>query len=807
MRKQSFISFILLLITVWAFGQKASLSGKVAWKESGKKATETEIILKYTSYKTQVDKNGTFQFNDLPIGNYTVIAFTLGLETTEKIITLQPGKNELNFELDSITEELGEFQLVADRSTGFGLMHMASVDGMDIYAGKKNEVVMLEEISANLATNNSRQIYSRVAGLNIWESSAGGLQLDIGGRGLSPNRTSNFNTRQNGYDIAADALGYPESYYTPPSEAIERIEVTRGAASLQYGTQFGGVLNFKLKGPAEDTSLEIFSRQTIGSYGLFNSFNSVGGTKNKWSYYGFINYKQGEGWRPNSGFQSIAGMAQVGYQFNDKFDIRLEYTKQSYLAQQPGGLTDALFEEDPTQSIRNRNWFAIDWNVGAAILTYTFNPKWRAEMRNFGLIGSRDALGVLGYINRPDPETERDLMRDQYLNVGSETRVMHTYHLLGNPNNLLLGMRYYRGFTKRKQGNGSIESDANFNYKDPENPEYSNYQFPSQNIALFAENVFQVTTNWNITPGIRYEHIITSADGTYRVQNKDLAGNIQLDTTIHDFKENSRSFLIGGIGTSVKVKEKHEFYANIAQNYRAINFNDMRVNNPNLRVDPNLQDERGFSGDIGFRGKVKKFFVYDVSLYFLSYTGRIGTVVGVDERTFRLYRFRTNVSDSRNLGVESFGEVDALGLLTKGKAKTKLSLFANFTWQDARYINSDEPAYNDKKVENVPNMILKTGVNLKWKKFKAGYQFSYNSEQFADATNAEFSPTALFGLIPAYWVMDISTSYQLKRLGFEAGVNNLTNNYYFTRRAEGYPGPGIIPADPINFYAAIKLKL
>jgi Fe(3+) dicitrate transport protein len=75
--------------------------------------------------------------------------------------------------------------------------------------------------------------------------------LHYGGRGLDPNRTSNFNTRQNGYDISADVLGYPESYYATP-EALEEIQVIRGAASLQYGTQFGGLVNFKIKSPTKN---------------------------------------------------------------------------------------------------------------------------------------------------------------------------------------------------------------------------------------------------------------------------------------------------------------------------------------------------------------------------------------------------------------------------------------------------------------------------------------------------------------------------------------------------------------------------
>src|ERR1700761_3850280 len=158
---------------------------------------------------------------------------------------------------------------------GFGITRLKDVDGAAIYAGKKSEGIVLKDVTANTATNNARQLYSKVAGLNIYENDGGaGIQLAIGGRGLDPNRVSNFNTRQNGYDISADALGYPESYYTPPTEALERIEIVRGAASLQYGTQFGGMVNFKLKKGPADKKAELIVRQTRGSWKFSNTFVS-----------------------------------------------------------------------------------------------------------------------------------------------------------------------------------------------------------------------------------------------------------------------------------------------------------------------------------------------------------------------------------------------------------------------------------------------------------------------------------------------------------------------------------------------------
>ena len=133
-------------------------------------------------------------------------------------------------------EELSEVIVRANLKRIFQIKRMEDVVGTRIYAGKKNEVILLDVSMANLASNNARQIYNQIPGLNIYQNDDAGLQLNIGGRGLNPNRTANFNTRQNNYDISADALGYPESYYTPPPEGLEEIQILRGAASLQYGT-------------------------------------------------------------------------------------------------------------------------------------------------------------------------------------------------------------------------------------------------------------------------------------------------------------------------------------------------------------------------------------------------------------------------------------------------------------------------------------------------------------------------------------------------------------------------------------------
>jgi len=65
----------------------------------------------------------------------------------------------------------------------------------------------------------------------------------------------------------------------------------------------------------------------------------------------------------------------------------------------------------------------------------------------------------------------------------------------------------------------------------------------------------------------------------------------------------------------------------------------------------------------------------------------------------------------------------------------------------------------------------------------------------------------LIGLVPSYTVLDLSMKYEINNsFTVETGVNNLTNQQYFTRRAISYPGPGIIPSDGISCYGTLVYR-
>ncbi|WP_316734707.1 TonB-dependent receptor domain-containing protein [Pedobacter aquatilis] len=806
MKLKVFNTIILSLLCLVAFAQ-SSLTGIV------KSATDSTVIVNSNIYLSDdhssetSNKDGVFVFENIANGQYTILVNSIGYKIERKTFVIKNTDVKLEIYLQPSTEQLDEVT-ITDKRNDFGFSHLKAVENLGIYEGKKSEVIRPDQLVANLSTNNARQVYSKVAGLNIWESDGAGIQLSIGGRGLDPNRTSNFNTRQNGYDISADALGYPESYYTPPNEAVEQIQLVRGAASLQYGTQFGGLLNFIMKKPNPGKAFEITARQTLGSYGFYNTFTSVSGTVKKISYYSFFQYKTGSGYRGNSDFNTYTGYANINYQFSNRTKLSFEYTLLDYLAHQPGGLSDEMFKIDPTQSNRERNWFKVNWNLFALNFDHEFNANNKVNIRVFGLDANRYTVGFRpNRVATTDFGTEpRDLIKGDFNNWGIEGRYLKRFKVFNKQSVLLLGTRYYHGRNHSIQGQGTNGKDADFNFVQPEIFTANDYVFPNRNTAFFAENIFKLSEKLSIIPGLRYEFIHTKAEGYYGTVAYDLAGNIINHQVTPETRDNKRNFLLAGLGLSYKPINSINLYANLSQNYRSITFSDMRVSNPSSVIDPNLQDEKGFSFDLGVRSENQKYVNYDISAFYLNYNNRIGEVQFYDQSD-RILRLRTNIGQAVIIGLESYGEAD-LTKIVNDNSKLSTVLFVNAAYIKSDYRKSQIPGVKGNEVEFVPALNLKSGIRLGYEKWKASFQYTHLSDQFSDASNAvDGGLSAVVGLIPAYTVMDFSASYEYKRYKIEGSINNLANAYYFTRRATGYPGPGIIPSDNRTFYLTLQVKL
>ncbi len=708
-------------------------------------------------------------------------------------------------EEDIKQQTLGTVQVKDSSAHDFGALRR--VDDMKVTVGKKTEVIQVDQLTVNKSTNNTRQLYAKVAGLNIFENDGSGLQLSIGGRGLDPNRTSNFNVRQNGYDISADALGYPESYYTPPADALKSIEIIKGAASLQFGTQFGGLLNFKMRAPGGDKPFGLLSKQSVGSFGFFSSFNSIYGTTGKVSYFAYAHYKRGDGWRPNNGYHSLNAYAAVNYQFSSKHSLTLGYTHLNYLAQQPGGLDDIMFAKDARQSNRTRNWFAVDWNLLNLKWTSQLSDNTRWETQVTGLLASRDAVGFRR--NRPaqpDNGGKRDLLKGTFNNLSLESRLLQHYQLFNQRQTLLAGIRIYKGDNDSKQGYVNNGSAADFSFT-PAAEILSDYSFPNLNVAAFAEHIFRINDRWSITPGIRLEYIQTRSNGIYFDRVYDLRDSILSEKQLSEQRNLKRQFLIAGIGSSYSLSSGLEAYGNISQNYRSVTFSDIQLVNPSFEIDPSIEDEKGWSADLGLRGNIGNSFRFDISGFYLHYGNKIGEYF-MAKSNGQVIRKRGNIGVARIYGLESYLELDALQLLVKRQQAAQIVLYSNLALTSAEVTKSPIINVVGNRVEYVPVLNWKTGIQASLHQWKLTLQMSHLSEQFTDATNAfDGGYSGVNGILPAYTLLDLSAAWSWKWLLIEGSVNNLTNAVYATRRATGYPGPGIIPGEGRAFFLTLGVRL
>ena len=136
-----------------------------------------------------------------------------------------------------------------------------------------------------------------------------------------------------------------------------------------------------------------------------------------------------------------------------------------------------------------------------------------------------------------------------------------------------------------------------------------------------------------------------------------------------------------------------------------------------------------------------------------------------------------------------------------------LLYYLNLALVDARYVRTTDNSIRNKRVEQAPPVLFRTGIAYARGPFRTAFNYAYTARHFTDATNAIRTASAVNGEIPAYAIADWSASWRWRRFTVEVNCNNILDSRYFTRRAEAYPGPGIVPADGRSWGVTVETRL
>lgn len=682
-------------------------------------------------------------------------------------------------------------------------MYLPETQNAWLWAGKKNEVILPQASDVNIAERSARQLFAKVPGVFVYDMDGAGNQINISTRGLDPHRGWEFNIRANGVITNSDMFGYPASHFSVPMEAIERIELVRGAGSLQYGAQFGGMLNYVLREPDTSRVLGAEIIASAGAFGMFSHYVGLSGGKGRWRYGAYTNRRSSKGYRESSASDFDAQGLQVHYHAGKGLRLQASLGRSCYRTQLPGPLNDSLFQADPRQATRNRNYYSPEIYVPA------FKAEWQPNQQTFVSFVSSAVLGSRNSVLFDRPATVADLIDpitlqyaprqvdiDRFNSYTQELRVLHHYRIGRMRASVSAGAQYLNNdLHRRQQGKGSTGSDYDLSLT---NPLWGrDMHLKSQHVALFLENKFQILPDIAISPGIRYERGRSDLSGkiVYYPEN-------ELPNTIR------RNFILPGLNVAWTPRDNLSLYGGLSYAYRPVVFKDIIPASVYESVDKNLKDAYGYNADLGFKGYGKKFR-WDVSIFRMLYQNRMGNLAQTAPDG-SLIIYRTNIGDALTHGVEAFGEYTWY----IGQNST-LQLFNATAWMHAVYAEGtlrngqENQDIRGNRVEGVPAWISRTGLNYQYRNWSITVLGSYTHESFADAFNTE-KPNASgsTGLTSAYHVLDLNMTWRPSDLlHIRLNISNIGDQSYFTKRPTFYPGPGIWPSDGRSWNVTLGIKL
>ena len=687
------------------------------------------------------------------------------------------------------------------------IQRLSDVHSLYLTAGKKSESIQVADINANIAEKTPRQIFAKVPGIFVYDMDGSGNQVNIATRGLDPHRSWEYNIRQNGIMINSDIYGYPASHYSPPMEAIKKIEMVHGTGSLQYGAQFGGMINYITKQGDTTRPLSIESLQSVGSYGLLSSFNSIGGKNGKWSYYAYYQKRVSNGYRKDAHSDAEAQFVAITFQPTSSLSIHAEIGRNRYIYRVPGALTDSMFQANPRQATRSRNYFNPDIYVPSINLQWQISPNTKFYMAQSAVLGSRSSVQFLGFADKVDKiETAtgtyspRQVDIDQFHSYTTEARLSQEYFIHHMKNILVSGFMLNMNDLHRRQiGKGTTGTDFDLTLIDPNWGR--DLHFKTKNIALFVENLLYITPKFSVSPGIRLEKGITDMTGIINYLKPD---NVPLSI--------KHRFPLLGISTQYQLSKTHRLYGGWSQAYRPMIFSDVIPTSILEKTDPNLKDANGYNLEIGINGKFNDFLTYDITAFRILYNNRIGSLILTDANN-QSYVYKTNTGNSLTNGLEIYLETKPLSI--ERGSNLNLSFFTATSYFDAFYkkgsmvVNGKTENMEGKRLETVPRWISRNGLHISKSRFSATMQYSFTDESYSDALNTvKPSANGAKGLVPSYGLWDFNTSFRLNSMfSFRCGVNNIMDKQYFTKRPTGYPGQGVWSSDGRSLTATVTFRI
>lgn len=655
------------------------------------------------------------------------------------------------------TKTLPEVRVRAERRGPF----LPDVEGTQIHQGKKTTSMHLGDLPP-IQNNNYRQAFSQMPGLLVSEQQTPG-HANINYRGVGdPHETGFLLTMKDGLPILSDWFGYPNSYYVPPLEGVERVDLSRGGSALLYGPQPGPVLNYVTPmPPAEGEGWLASTRQMAGSSGLYSTHNVLGRTSGPVGFLGYFNHRQANGPRENADFKVFSGSAKTLFQAGPEERWVLDLTAFRSESGEPGRLTQTQYEanRDLPRTPNDRIW--VERYVPA--LTY------ERDLSEDTLVAVKSWGGYQDRFSRRQTGTATNLDRQEFNFFGTDTRMRHLWNAWGNDHAFTGGFTVYTSDSPRSRERG-VTPQSNSGVAQFHLDRSTNYG------ALFFENLFRFG-RLGVAPAFRLETVAMSVSEDF---NTAVNRPVQSDSYVDVVP-------LAGLGLTFDVTSKNTAYANVSESYKPKSYDDL-VNPTSATQQPpgSLEESKVWNTEVGIRGNPLPWLAYDTSLFFIDYDNYFETRTLAGGNTER-----SNSGRAQYKGWEGWVEAQW----------GHLALSAGISRLNAEFVSGSnknrEPAY-------APSLMLKSGLTYRLPgKAKISLTNQFLADHFWQDSNA--AGTVGTDKVDSYKVWDLAAEAQAYKdtVSVFFGVNNLFNEDYYSR----VRSDGIEPAYERNIYAGVTIRI
>lgn len=626
-----------------------------------------------------------------------------------------------------------------------------------IFSGKKNTVTSLKEIP-QLQTNNYRQATSQTPGLLISEVPNESLAA-ITFRGLGdPHESYNVLLLQDGIPVASDMYGYPAHYFSPALPMMDKVQFTRGGASLLYGPQPGGVLNYQSNPLIKNQTTSGKVGLTYGSYNLITTNNALYGSKGD-SAYGVEYYRrQGDGpQRKNSDFHADYLQARQHF-FKGDTTYKVAFNGYNSDHGNPGGFAKSkgadlnTFGDDQGKATREHDRLKVSRAQLSGGLEKNLDDKsklqvnlWATAYRRYSQ--SQNTTG--SNFGRFPTGTTNSIVTQQYYGYNGEIRYLRNY----GEHTFTAGYLNYNLLSPYVAETGSaVDSNHGDVTRRLDRTTHTN--------SFFAENRFAFG-NLMVTPGVRVENIRQTID-----ERKNTINNVARE------EDNTVNVPLLGLGLAYHLNDESQLYANVSEAYKPVTYQEsVPLINNSISISEDIDPSKIISYELGYRTQTPAY-VLDASAFFIRYENKFGQV----GNNFQ------NTGAGENKGLDFASEMMLSHFSDSLKSYGDFNLYANIELLDARFTRSEVASVKNKTPQYAPKTITRTGLIYKKEdRFKAALMGVMVGRHYGNDNNSDDFE------IPSYMVWDLTADWSVtKNWIASAGINNLLDKDYFSRvRADG----------------------